>query len=98
MHLQVNFSIGSVRSRIFFLVENPLGHQLINKKEVMALKNKEKETQRLYCEEFDPNNYIKTYYSRMNPEFQFFLTNLHNFFSLKGIHSLWIKHFSFMHM
>ena len=43
------------------------------------------ETEKLYCESFQPEDYVNTYYKSLDHEVEFFLTNLHNYFSSKGI-------------
>lgn len=42
------------------------------------------ELERLYRDDFHPENYVSTYYSSMDQEVQFFLHNLHEFFSTVG--------------
>lgn len=43
------------------------------------------ETEKLYCESFQPEDYVNTYYKSLDHEVEFFLTNLHNYFNSKGI-------------
>lgn len=38
----------------------------------------------LYQDRFDPDDYIATYYSRLDVEVEFFLRNLHDFFACHG--------------
>lgn len=49
-------------------------------------KQTKEEIEQLYREDFDPDDYVKTYYSNMNPEYEFFLTNMHDFFNSKSVH------------
>ncbi len=50
--------------------------------EILQKQTKEK-IEQLYREDFDPDDYVKTYYSDMNPEYEFFLTSMHDFFNSK---------------
>jgi len=50
--------------------------------EILQKQTKE-EIEQLYREDFDPDDYVKTYYSDMNPEYEFFLTSMHDFFNSK---------------